>query len=420
MGETKTEGLSLKKNMIYNTVGSGIYLGLQWLITILVIRISGYEDGGILSLAMSIANVIYAIASFGMRGYQSSDVEEKFDNYSYIMSRVFTCFLGTLGGIIFLIFTEYNIYTKGAIFAYILFKMSEAFVDVLHGAEQKKWRMDIIGISYTLRGIISFLVFVIFLSVTKNIFVAILSMAVSVYVIIGIYDVPRFKKIINVKKQFDYKKIAKLLYICLPLTVYGFFSNGIQAYPKYLLENITSEEILGIYSSVATPVLIIQVASSFIFNPLITLFGELYSNKKKKEFYSLIVKVIIAILVIGVLSMIGASLLGDFALTIIYEETIKDYTYLLNFVILATILTTIVAFINLVLTVIRDFKTVLFGNLFGLILSVVFSNIFITKYQIDGINTALIVTLSIQMVFMLVFGYIKVNKYFKNTKEEKK
>lgn len=418
MKEQSKDGLSLKKNMIYNTVGSGIYLGLQWIITILVVRISGYEDAGILSLAMSIANVIYAVASFGMRGYQSSDIENKFDNYTYIISRFLTCSVGVIAGGVFLLFTDHNIITKGAIFAYIIFKMSEAFVDVLHGLEQKKWRMDIIGISFTLRGILTFISFVIVLAITKNILVAIIAMAISAYVVIILFDIPKFKKIIEVKKNFDYKKLFKLLYICLPLTIYGFLSNGIQSYPRYLLESVTSKETLGIYSSVATPVLIIQVASGFIFNPLITLFGELYTNKKKKEFYKLVMKVMIAIVMLGILAIIAGALFGDFALSLIYEDTIKDYTYLLNFVIVATTLTTIAAFLNLLLTVVRDFKTLIIGNLVGLILSIVFSNIFIRQYLIDGINTTLIFALIIQIIYMFLIGYFKLNKYFKNTKEE--
>ena len=90
--------LSLKKNMLYNTIGTSIYLGLQWLITILVVRASGYEDAGILSLAMSISNTIYAISSFGMRGYQSSDIKEEFDNYTYVLSRIITCLIGIIIG----------------------------------------------------------------------------------------------------------------------------------------------------------------------------------------------------------------------------------------------------------------------------------------------------------------------------------
>ena len=406
--------LSLKKNMLYNTIGTSIYLGLQWLITILVVRTSGYEDAGILSLAMSISNTIYAISSFGMRGYQSSDIEEEFDNYTYILSRIFTCLIGIVLGLMFLIFTSYNIYTKSSIFAYIIFKTSEALVDVFHGAEQKKWRMDIIGISYTIRGIISFIVFIVTLAITKNILLAISFMAISVYLVIFLYDVPKFKEIVKFKKVINYRKIWKLLIICMPLTIYGFLSNGLQAYPKYLLEKLTSSEILGIYSSVATPVLIIQVASTFIFNPLITLFAELYNKKDSKGFYKLTIKVMIAILCIGIIAIIGSNILGKFALSLLYGEDIVQYSYLLNWVIVTTILTTMVAFINLLLTVIRNFKALLTGNAIALFLVVVFSNYFIPIYGINGVNISLILTLLLENIYLIVFGYIYINKYFKS------
>ena len=48
MNEAKTS-----KNVIYNTIGTFFYFFCQWLTTILVVRISGYEDAGILSIVIS-------------------------------------------------------------------------------------------------------------------------------------------------------------------------------------------------------------------------------------------------------------------------------------------------------------------------------------------------------------------------------
>lgn len=411
------KNISIKKNMLYNSIGSAIYLGLQWLITILVVRLSGYEDAGILSLAMTISNVIYSISSFGMRGYQSSDIEGKFENYTYILSRVITCVAGLAIGIVFLCFSSYNIYTAAAIFAYIVFKTSEALVDVFHGSEQKKWRMDVIGISYALRGIISFVVFVVTMLITKNVLIAIILMAISVYLEIIVYDIPHYKKIVKTERVCNYKKIGELLLICMPLTIYGFLFNGVQAYPKYMLEKLYSSEVLGIYSSIATPVLIIQVASTFIFNPLITLFAELYANKDSEKFYKLILKIILAILGIGIVGIIESNLFGKFALKILYGEKILQYSYLLNWIIITVILTTIIAFMNLLLTVVRNFKTLIIGNAFTLIVSVILSNIFIPRYGIDGINVALILTLILGAIYLMLFGYIESKKYFKNDSE---
>lgn len=405
----------IKKNMLYNSVGTSIYLGLQWLITILVARISGYEYTGILTLAMSLSNIIFAISAFGMRNYQSSDINNKFDNNTYKISRVVTCLLGITVCAVILVFSNYSFYTKCTIFIYILFKISEAIVDVLHGAEQKVWRMDIIGKSFGLRGIVSFVTFIITLVFTSDLFLSVLLMAISVYLIIVFFDIPNYKKIFKDEKiaKLDYKSIGKLLLICLPLTIFTFLSTGLQAYPKFILESVTSSEMLGIYSSIATPVLIIQVAASFIFNPLITLFGELYVRRDKKEIVKLAVKIIAFIILLGLFAFIGSIFLGKFALHLLYEDTLDLYSYLLNYSIITMIITTLVTFVNVLLTVIRDFKTLLIGNLIGLVITVILSNLWIAENTINAMNPILIISLMAQLLFMIIFGMIYLNKKFK-------
>ena len=80
--------LSIQENIIWNTVGSIIYMVTQWLITILVVRIAGVDTAGNLTLAISVNNIFYSIAMFGIRNYQVSDVKEKYSNNIYIYSRM--------------------------------------------------------------------------------------------------------------------------------------------------------------------------------------------------------------------------------------------------------------------------------------------------------------------------------------------
>jgi len=60
----KNKELSIKQNMMYNTFGSIVLLVCQWLTTVLVVRLSNYENAGMLSLAMSVTNVFFGFASF--------------------------------------------------------------------------------------------------------------------------------------------------------------------------------------------------------------------------------------------------------------------------------------------------------------------------------------------------------------------
>ena len=59
------EGLSLQKNMAWNSVGSLVYLGCSWLTTVLVVTLSSnYSDSGALAVAMSVGNLTSAIVAF--------------------------------------------------------------------------------------------------------------------------------------------------------------------------------------------------------------------------------------------------------------------------------------------------------------------------------------------------------------------
>ena len=81
---------SVQQNMIYNTVGSLVYYFCQWVMTVLIVRMSGFEDAGILSLAMSVTAAPAIVGLFNIRSYQVSDLKGQYSDSVYIRSRVYT------------------------------------------------------------------------------------------------------------------------------------------------------------------------------------------------------------------------------------------------------------------------------------------------------------------------------------------
>lgn len=144
--------MSTRKNILWFSFGNIIYLGTQWLITVMVARYSGLNDAGILSLAMSISATFQTIAFFGMRNYQVSDIEGKYSNSLYIQSRFFTCFTALIFCWFFVLFNRYRLNQSIAILLFMCFRLSEAFSDVLHGILQKNNRLDLAGKGFFIKG----------------------------------------------------------------------------------------------------------------------------------------------------------------------------------------------------------------------------------------------------------------------------
>ena len=412
MSETKK--LSVKENMIWNSIGSFLYLFSQWLLTIIIVHLSGYEDAGILSLAMSLTNMFYCIAIYGIRNYQVSDIKEKYTSDIYVTTRILTSGVAFFCCLIFVAVNGYPGKTFAAIIVYMVFKLSEAMVDVFHGIDQRLFRMDIIGKSFILRAVATFLAFTAGIYFTKSLVLAIIMMAVTAHLSVLFYDVPRSCNLEKFRINCSKVPIINLLAECFPLVIYLFLSTTIGTIPRYFLEQFWGSEILGIYASIATPAVIVQVAASYLFNPFVTVFAEKYYSKDFNGFMQLFKKCMIGIILLSVVCLAGAKIFGDFGLKLLFGKSILEYSYLLIPVIICTILTALTWFLCTLLTVMHAFKGLLISNILAVGVCAVLSVVLIPKCIMDGVNYAMIGSLSMGCLALLIFGMI----HFENEKKE--
>lgn len=408
----------VKDNIIYHSIGNFLFIAFQWITTILIVRLSGYKDAGIFALCTTFANSLYALASFGMRGYQSSDVNYRFNNDTYIKSRVLTCIGSLIIFSIFILIDDYNINTKLCIIFYLMYKAVEAFDDIYYGALQREWNMKQTGISYALHGFFNMISLICGIVIFKSLLIGIiLSLTTSILVTI-FYDRKSYKKYCK-KNNEKTDTIKKLLIICLPLVIYAFLYNNLQIYPRYILEKLFNEEILGIYSSIAAPVFIIQVLAGYIFNPLLNLFSDYVKNNNAKAYKQLINKIYLLMLALLIAGLIYIVILGDFSLKILFGESILKYSGLLYSTLLVAILMSLLAFNNMLLTITRKFKVLVFQNVISLLITVIIAKTLVLKYNIYGVNYTLIIGLLISLIISQkeVYNFKKKEKKMKTIRQ---
>ncbi|MFQ9152775.1 MAG: lipopolysaccharide biosynthesis protein [Blautia sp.] len=191
---------NISKAFIWNTLGSGVYLGCLWLLNILVVRFGSYSEAGILSLAISIANVVQSVSLAGIRNYQVSDVKERYSNYTYICVRYITASIAFAGCIFFLLINAYSRYQVLCIIGMSVYRMIDALTDVYHGILQKKWRLDIVGKALAIRGVLIVSVFITILSIGKDLLLAIIGMTVVSFAEFIVFELRK------PKSRFDYKE----------------------------------------------------------------------------------------------------------------------------------------------------------------------------------------------------------------------
>ena len=131
----------------------------------------------------------YSLAVYGMRNFQVSDTNEKYSNGLYISSRIFTGSAALFGCIIYTLVLSYSPEQKLCIIIYFVYKLSEALFDVFAGIYQKMWRLDYVGKSFTIRGVLTLGTFSAALFLSGNLVITLLIMTVCCLLSVCLYDI---------------------------------------------------------------------------------------------------------------------------------------------------------------------------------------------------------------------------------------
>lgn len=399
----KQKKLTVFENLIWNTVGSFTYLICQWLLTLIVVRgTNDMVNAGNLALAISITNIFFNLACFNVRPYLVSDLSNRYTSQEYSAFRVLTCVVAifSCGG--YLNFFSYTTEQITCIMLYMAFKIGEAWVDLLHGYEQRKSRMDIGGISLFIRGILSVGTFAITLFYTNSINWSIAVMAICTIAFVVLFDCPIASLYERYVPKFEFKRMVQMFLEFLPMMIGSFMSTIGANLPRQILETQKGSESLGIYSTVATPAVIVQVAASYVFNPVLTQFAQLYNEDNKSGFVKLILKISGVLLAISLACICGAWLLGEWGLGFLYGDNIKRHAYLFMPVIYYTCLNAFVWFLWHLLVVMRKLKSLLVVNAIGLVVCIGMMSKIISLHEMNGVSYTLIMYSIVLIILMTI------------------
>lgn len=413
MNESKAKSRSVGMNTLLNSAGALIYLLCQWLITVLVVRIASVEDAGNLSLAMSVTNMFFTIGTFSIRDFQISDYTNSYSMSQYVSTRILTCVVALVSCIIMVeVNGGYTDYQRLCIGIYMVFRVAEAFVDVLQAEEQKAERMDYVFISFVTRGILLLGGFCLVLWQTQNLLAAIVCIAVTSFAVVLLFDARVVEKLAPFRITFDPKGSLKLLRECLPLMINSFLLSAVVSIPRNNLSTIMGPYYLGIYASVATPAVIVQSAAMWLYTPLLTRFSAAYRERKKKDYLRILGKVFVLLAILVVLLVLACVFLAEWGLNLLFGQEVAAYSYLLLPVIMTTVMIALNYFFSALLTVARKLYPILAANAIAFAVSLFASNALIGAFGMDGVNLTLYIGMGASLVVLLCVLVVDLHHQF--------
>ena len=403
----KPAPLSTMKNTLWNAAGCVFYLGCQWLTTVLVVRISqDYSASGNLAFAMAVGIIFASIALYKIRTFQVSDLHGEYSESEYVTFRLATILLGFCVCAVYLPITSQcsmSLIIPSA--AYLLFKADESFSDVIYGIYQQNGRMDFIGISQFARGMLSLGCFSAGLYLTKNLTCAILLMALGCFLVTCLYDLRHARLFADIRPHFAVASIKGLAKTCFTAMVASLLANSIVSVVRQYFGIEFGSEQLGYYASVATPAVLIQVAASYLYSPLIGTLAQKLEEGRTAFLRSFAKTLVLLLVVMGV--FIGLlSLFGNTLLSLAFGQSIAEFAYLFPYVLIATGTIGVLFYINDVLIIKRCMCWMLVSNALALICALVAAVALTHTIGMNGINFSIVVG----AIAGIVFGMVAVLK----------
>lgn len=399
----------IARDMMWNTVGNLFYCLCQWIMTILIVRLTTYKEAGYLSLAMSTSSMFSAISHFSMRNFQVSDVKEEFSTNEYIGSRIVTCIVAIFLCCIYAI-SSADLYQMLCIDAFMIIRIIEGIVDVLHGVDQKYNDYKLIGKSCLIRGFATIGGFVLGLLIFKSTLTAIVLTAVCNLAVVVFYDYRKTSAYGKIKPIIWNEHIKKLLLKCSPLVVCTFLLSAIPLVAKTSLQKQLGTELLGVYSSISSPTIVVQIVASYAFSPLLPHISDAFNMKRYNQLIKMIERLILLFIGFAIIIIIGAIIVGKFGLSVLYGNDILEYYDLFIPIVMCTIMTAFVYVFVSIDTAFRMQAQMMIGITFDFVISYLLKDMIVKSFGANGVSIIHIGSYILILIWLITLAVYRCKK----------
>lgn len=320
---------NLKKNYIWNTLGTTFLSFNSLLFMIIVTRINGIEDGGIFSFSYASACIVNAIALFCGRTYQVTDDNKEVSEATYINTRILTCVIGAVLSLGFVLINHYNPGKASIFLALCVLKCIEALSDAFYGVLQKRELLYIAGKSMSYKSLLGLIGFGIIDFYTRNLYMSCMFLVVLNIVFLITYEGRHAHK--YVKFQYGLKKRESLTLIKRSWYTFAFtlIITLIINIPRYIIDRLLDSEAQAIYGILSMPATFIMLFGQFVLQPSLTSLVEHREKGLKIEFQRTVRRIVLSIFGVLIIVLPAAYYIGVPLLGMIYGVDLFAYRWLL-------------------------------------------------------------------------------------------
>ena len=399
------EKLAGKAVFFWNTLG-GFLSAFQSVAMLMVItRVGNVVDAGIFSIAYANANVFLNVGKFGVRNYQASDINGRFSLATYFYARVLTTVVMVLLGAAYLFYSASRLHyapTKSlVILLTLIFKATDSIEDVFIGDCQRHGKLDVGAKALSVRFATNILVFCVALVLTQD--MALSLFIATAYSLLYVLLEPFWMKSECGLTSFgdaSVSGVVKLILECVPLFLATFLLLYIGNAPKYAIDAQLDDASQAYYGYISMPVLVINLLSSFIYNPFLPGLTSAWTNGDRSRFLRMFARQMVYIAAVTCACVMGAFFIGAPVLGALYNADLERYVIDLLILLIGGGFMAVASLFTLGITIMRRQTTLIWGYVAVSVTALVLSNPIVDLFGIRGASL-----LYLLLMFVLSFWF---------------
>ena len=400
---------NLKKNFIWNSVGSTLNAFISLFLLITVVRINGSHQAGYFTIAYAFANLLQVICTYSGRPFQVTELNKRFTDSNYFWVKIITSFISVLFLFCYIFIKKYSGLKFILFILLFLYRLTDGISDSFYAIMQKKGNLYKVGISLLIKSFLCFLSFLITDFIFKKITLSVLVMILANIFVCFFYD------FINAKKdgfnlvKIDYEIVKKIIISGFPVFAFTILIQYLVSAQKYIIDDYLTSKYQTIFGIIIMPATVIVLFSQFIVQPYLNKISELIDKKENDKLNSLLFKINISIFTMGLLSIFAAFLLGIPILNFVYNINLNKNKIDLCIILIGATFFSISYVYSTVLTAFRKTKIQLYIYLFTSICSYIISKVLIKYYCIRGAAYAYLISMIILLILYIIYYLIERN-----------
>ena len=363
---------TLRTNFVWNAAGSAIFALSQWGILIIFAKLGSATLVGQLVYGLALAAPLFVVAGLQLRSIQATDPESRHTSGQYLGLRVVT----TGAALIIAIAIAIGMRAIGSELALIILlwalsKAVDSGSEALYGIFQQSERMDYVGLSLALRGILAVASVAVIFRASRSAPLALAGLVIVWGAVFILFDIPMSRNLLRHRKPsaFNPGRVAETLRLVLdrrqltplgleaaPLGIVAFLL-AIQAQvPRYVVVGLLHTRALGLFAAAAYLTFVGAILVNSLGAPACVRLAQYHVTGSHPAFRRLMTKLILVAAALGIAGILISAFAGGRILALLYTNEYSGMAGVLTILCAGSALSFIASFLGYGMTALRRFN----------------------------------------------------------------